>query len=68
MVFLAGLTRMPMRKFVAALIAGSIPIAFGFAAIGAGWADQPILALVASYVLPLLMLPVALSFMRSRAP
>jgi uncharacterized membrane protein YdjX (TVP38/TMEM64 family) len=66
MVFLAGLAGMPMRKFAAALTVGSIPIAFVFAAIGAGWADQPILALVASYVLPILLLPIALYLLRLR--
>jgi uncharacterized membrane protein YdjX (TVP38/TMEM64 family) len=60
MVFLAGLASMPMRKFVAALIVGSVPTAFIFAAIGAGWAHQPIVALVVSYVLPILLLPIAL--------
>jgi Mn2+/Fe2+ NRAMP family transporter len=58
---------MPMGKFVTALTVGSIPVAFVFAAIGAGWADQPILALIASYVLPILLLPVALYLMRARA-
>jgi len=66
MVFLAGLAGMPMGKFAAALAVGSIPIAFLFAAIGAGWADQPILALVASYVLPILLLPLVLHLMRLR--
>jgi uncharacterized membrane protein YdjX (TVP38/TMEM64 family) len=66
-VFLAGLARMPLRKFSIALTVGSVPIAFAFAAIGAGWADQPILALIASYVLPILLLPIALSVMRFRA-
>ncbi len=64
MVFLAGLAGMPTRKFIAALALGSVPTAFAFAAIGAGWADKPILALVASYVLPILLLPVALFLMR----
>jgi uncharacterized membrane protein YdjX (TVP38/TMEM64 family) len=66
-VFLAGLSGMPVRKFTAALAVGSVPTAFAFAAIGAGWADQPILALLASYVLPTLLLPLALSLMRLRA-
>jgi uncharacterized membrane protein YdjX (TVP38/TMEM64 family) len=66
MVFLAGLAAMPMGKFAAAVTIGSVPTAFAFAAIGAGWADQPILALLASYVLPILLLPVALSLMRLR--
>jgi uncharacterized membrane protein YdjX (TVP38/TMEM64 family) len=67
MVFLAGLAGMPIRKFTAALTIGSVPVAFVFAAIGAGWADQPILALAASFVLPILLLPVALYLMRLRA-
>ena len=66
MVFLAGLAGMPVRKFAAALTIGSVPTAFVFAAIGAGWADQPILALAVSYVLPILLLPFALHFMRRR--
>jgi uncharacterized membrane protein YdjX (TVP38/TMEM64 family) len=68
MVFLAGLAGLPMPKFTAALTVGSVPTAFAFAAIGAGWADQPILALVVSSGLPILLLPIALSLMRRRAP
>ncbi|WP_129792371.1 TVP38/TMEM64 family protein [Sphingosinicella sp. CPCC 101087] len=64
MVFLAGLARMPMKKFVAALTIGSVPTAFVFAAIGDGWAAQPIVALVVSYVLPVLMLPMVLYVLR----
>lgn len=66
-VLLAGLARMPMRKFVAALTLGSVPTAFVFAAIGAGWSDQPILALIVSYVLPILLLPIALYLMQRGA-
>jgi uncharacterized membrane protein YdjX (TVP38/TMEM64 family) len=66
-VFLAGLAGMPMGKFTMALAVGSVPTAFAFAAIGAGWADQPILALIVSYVLPILLLPIALYVMRLRA-
>jgi uncharacterized membrane protein YdjX (TVP38/TMEM64 family) len=55
-----------MRKFSAALTIGSIPTAFAFAAIGAGWADRPILALTVSYMLPILLLPIALYLMRLR--
>lgn len=66
MVFLAGLGGMPLAKFTMALTVGSVPIGFAFAAIGAGWADRPIVALVVSYVLPLLLLPIALHVMRSR--
>jgi uncharacterized membrane protein YdjX (TVP38/TMEM64 family) len=67
MVFLAGLAGMPTGRFIAALTIGSVPTAFVFAAIGAGWANQPILALVVSYVLPILLLPITLYLMRLRA-
>jgi uncharacterized membrane protein YdjX (TVP38/TMEM64 family) len=67
MVFLAGLAGMPMKKFAAALTLGSVPAAFAFAAVGAGWADQPVLALVVSYVLPIVLMPVALAFVRLAA-
>jgi uncharacterized membrane protein YdjX (TVP38/TMEM64 family) len=64
MVFLAGIAGMPFGTFTAALIIGSVPTALVFAAIGAGWADQPILALVVSHVLSILLLPVALYLIR----
>jgi uncharacterized membrane protein YdjX (TVP38/TMEM64 family) len=67
MVLLAGLSRMPMSKFVAALILGSVPTAFTFAAIGAGWSDQPIVALAVSYVLPILLLPAVFYVLRRHA-
>lgn len=67
MVFLAGLAGMPLGKFAAALTLGSVPTAFVFAAIGAGWADEPIVALAVSYVLPILLLPVALYLIRRGA-
>lgn len=67
MVVLAGLAGMPVGKFTAALSVGSVPTAFAFAAIGAGWANRPILAFAVSYVLPILLLPVALYPMRRRA-
>lgn len=64
MVFLAGLAGMPLGKYTTALAVGSVPTAFVFAAIGAGWADQPITALAVSYVLSILLLPIALFLMR----
>jgi uncharacterized membrane protein YdjX (TVP38/TMEM64 family) len=64
MVFLAGLAGMPAGRLVAALTVGSVPTAFVFAAIGAGWAHQPILAVVVSYVLPIALLPIALYVLR----
>jgi hypothetical protein len=47
-----------------ALAVGSVHTAFVFSAIGAGWANQPILALMVSYFVPVLLLPVALFLMR----
>lgn len=67
MVFLAGLAGMPIKKYAAALTLGSVPTAFVFAAVGAGWADQPALALAVSYLLPILLLPIALYLIRLRA-
>jgi uncharacterized membrane protein YdjX (TVP38/TMEM64 family) len=66
MTFLAGLSRMPFEKFLAAVLLGSVPTAFVFAGIGAGWADRPLLALTVSYVLPVVLLPVVLPMMRRR--
>jgi hypothetical protein len=66
-VFLAGLAGMPLAKFVAALTAGSVPTAFAFAGIGAGWAHRPLLALAASYVIPVVLLPVVLHLVRPTA-
>jgi uncharacterized membrane protein YdjX (TVP38/TMEM64 family) len=66
-VFLAGIAGMPVKKFTTALTIGSVPTAFAFAAIGAGWADQPIVALAVSYGLPILLLPIALYLLRLRA-
>ena len=66
MVFLAGLAGMPIGKYIAALTIGGVPTALVFAAIGAGWADQPVLALATSYLLPILLLPIALYLIRLR--
>jgi uncharacterized membrane protein YdjX (TVP38/TMEM64 family) len=66
MTFLAGLSRMPFAKFQTAMVLGSVPTAFVFAGIGAGWADQPLLALAISYLLPVALLPVMHQTMRKR--
>jgi uncharacterized membrane protein YdjX (TVP38/TMEM64 family) len=67
MVLLAGIAGMPTGKLIAALTIGSVPTAFVFAAIGAGWADRPEPVLAVSYVLPILLLPIALYLMRRGA-
>lgn len=67
MAFLAGLAGMPKRTFIAALTTGSVPIAFLFAGVGAGWAERPVIALGASFVLPILLLPIGLHLIRRKA-
>lgn len=49
---LAGLARMPMRRFFPALCAGSVPMGFVFAWIGHSGEERPLFALVLSAVLP----------------
>jgi uncharacterized membrane protein YdjX (TVP38/TMEM64 family) len=66
LVLLAGLAHMPLRTFVGAMLLGSVPTGIVYAAIGAGWSDQPVLALVASYVLPIATLPLVLWILRTR--
>ena len=56
---LAGLGRMRGRLFLLSLGVGSFPPAFVFAAIGVGWRDQPLLALLLAYLLPVVLLPLA---------
>jgi len=67
-VFLAGLSGMPVERFLAAVILGSVPTAFVFAGIGEAWADEPVLALAVSYVLPIILLPAVLRMMRKGGP
>lgn len=65
-VLFAGLARMPAAKFAVAMSLGSVPAGFVFAAIGSGWAHEPIAALALSYVLPIVLLPVAMYALRTR--
>ena len=50
---MAGLTRMPFRIFVLALLAGSAPLGFVVAGLGYAGSEQPILTLVLCALLPL---------------
>ena len=52
---LAGLNRMPFRIFLLAVLCGSLPMGFVFAAIGALGQDEPAWALVLSIVVPALL-------------
>jgi uncharacterized membrane protein YdjX (TVP38/TMEM64 family) len=56
---LAGLTRMPARTFILALVCGSVPMGFVYAAIGARGQEHPHLALALSVLLPPLLWAVA---------
>jgi uncharacterized membrane protein YdjX (TVP38/TMEM64 family) len=49
---LAGLSRMPSRRFFAALACGTVPLGFAFAAIGAAGQKNPVLAIVLSALVP----------------
>ena len=49
---LAGISRMPLRRFFPALCAGSVPMGFVFAWIGHTGEQRPVLALVFSAGLP----------------
>ena len=49
---LAGLTRMPARTFTVALLCGSVPMGFVYAAIGAAGQENPRLALGLSVLAP----------------
>ena len=48
----AGLVRMPLRKFVLALICGSLPMGFLFAAIGAAGHEAPAWSMLLSLLAP----------------
>ena len=49
---LAGLARMPVRTFVAALLCGTVPMGFCYAAVGALFEKEPAWALALSVTLP----------------
>ncbi|MBD3887561.1 VTT domain-containing protein [Phormidium tenue FACHB-886] len=65
-VLVSGLGGMRIREVFAALMLGSVPTAFVFSAIGAGWSEQPALAIALSYFLPILLVPIALYLMHRR--
>jgi uncharacterized membrane protein YdjX (TVP38/TMEM64 family) len=52
---MAGLVRMPVISFLAALGCGSIPFGFTFAALGHAGADQPLIAIGLSALIPLVL-------------
>lgn len=62
---LAGLARMRWRTFWLALVCGSIPLGFAFAAIGHLGHSKPVLALLLSAVVPIGLWMVARRFLSS---
>lgn len=50
---MAGLTRMPVGRYFAALACGSVPAGFVFAGVGATGADFPVAATLLSFLLPI---------------
>ena len=64
---MAGLSRMPPVSFFVALVCGSLPLAFTFAAVGARGVDSPALALSLSALLPIVLWPLAQWFLKRRA-
>lgn len=52
---MAGLARMRFAIFLAALVCGSVPLAFVFAAIGEAGSDSPLLTLGISALVPFLL-------------
>jgi uncharacterized membrane protein YdjX (TVP38/TMEM64 family) len=53
--FLAGLTAMPIRRYVTALACGVVPLGFVFAAAGYFGSGHPVLVIVASAIVPLVL-------------
>ena len=64
---MAGLSRMPPIHFFLALVCGTLPLAFTFAAVGERGVDSPALALSLSAALPVVLWPIAQWFLRRRA-
>lgn len=64
---MAGLTRMPARTFFLALACGSLPPAFTFAAVGQAGTHHPLLAVLASAVIPVVFWLLVRPFIWQRA-
>lgn len=55
---LAGLSRMPAKKFFAALACGSFAMSFAFAWLGAAYQEKPTIGIIVSALVPILFWPV----------
>lgn len=63
---LAGLTQMPFRAFLIALLCGTVPLGFTFAAIGALGVERPGLAIALSALVPVALYGIATLLLRRR--
>ena len=64
---MAGLSCMPPWHFFLALVCGTLPLAFTFAAVGERGIDDPVLAVSLSAALPVVLWPLAQWFLNRRA-
>jgi uncharacterized membrane protein YdjX (TVP38/TMEM64 family) len=64
---LAGLTRMPLATYLAALLCGAVPVGFTFALVGYLGADSPVLTIAFCAVAPLLLWAVVHRMVRRMA-
>jgi uncharacterized membrane protein YdjX (TVP38/TMEM64 family) len=64
---MAGLARMPLSTFLVALLCGSAPLGFAFAAIGHAGVEHPVLAIALSALAPPLLWLVVQPHVRARA-
>ena len=63
---LAGMARMPLRPFLAALACGSFAMGFAFGFLGVNYLDRPAAGLIISALIPLAVWPPAHYFLRRR--
>ena len=63
---MAGLSRMPLRTFLIALLCGSAPLGFVFAAIGDAGVEHPVLAITLSALVPPFLWLIAGPYVRAR--
>ncbi|HEY1173020.1 MAG TPA: VTT domain-containing protein [Verrucomicrobiae bacterium] len=64
---MAGLTRMPVKLFAVALLCGSVPMAFTYAAIGHAGVEHPGMALALSALVPPVLWLVVQGWIKRRA-
>lgn len=65
---LAGMAGMPLRIYVISLACGSLSTGFVFATVGALGVSQPWVAIVASYIVPLLLYAIAYKWIHHEHP